>query len=144
MSSIEERVAALEAKDEIRELTARYCHAVTDGDSGLIVSLFCADGVFRMRRKVVSGRQELTEFYGGGVGGQTHKPFIQNNVVELQNGSEAKGRCSVEIRVVQDGEAYTCAGHYIDAYRKEDGLWRFADRHFNAYHYVSLAKGWTK
>ena len=144
MSSIEERIAALEAKDEIRELTARYCHAVTDGDNATIVALFCEDGVFRMRRKVVSGRAELTAFYGGGVGGQTHKPFIQNNVVDLHSDTQASGRCSVEIRIVDDGEAYTCAGHYLDTYRKENGRWRFADRHFNAYHYVPLSKGWTK
>ena len=144
MASIEEKIAALEAKDEIRELTARYCHAVTDGDSEAIVDLFCKDGSFRMRKKVVSGEAELREFYGGGVGGQTHKPFIQNNVVELTSATEATGRCSVEIRIVDKGEAYTCAGHYIDSYRKEGGKWRFADRHFNAYHYVPLAKSWTK
>ncbi|MBT6275658.1 MAG: nuclear transport factor 2 family protein, partial [Chromatiales bacterium] len=142
MSDIEARLATIEAKDEIRELTARYCHAVVDGDSETIVSLFCGDGVFRMRRKVVSGRSELETFYGGGVGGQTHKPFIQNHVIEMTSETEATGRCSVEIRIVQDGQAYTAAGHYLDSYRKENGKWRFADRHFNAYHYVPLSEGW--
>ena len=144
MATLEEKIAALEAKDEIRELTARYCHAVTDGDSETIVSLFCPDGAFRMRKKVVAGETELREFYGGGVGAQTHKPFIQNNVVELSSDTEATGRCSVEIRIVEDGQAFTCAGHYLDTYRKEGGKWRFADRHFHAYHYVPLSKGWTK
>lgn len=144
MPTIEERVAALEAKDEIRELTATYCHAVVDGDVDTILSLFCQDGVFRMRKKIVSGQAELSEFYGGGVGGQTHKPFIQNHVVQLESDTRATGRCSVEIRIVQDGEAYTCAGHYHDTFRKEGGRWLFEDRHFNAYHYVPLAKGWTR
>jgi hypothetical protein len=31
--NLEQRIAAMEAKDEIRELTARYCHGVTDGDA---------------------------------------------------------------------------------------------------------------
>ncbi|MFT5391821.1 MAG: ketosteroid isomerase-like protein [Gammaproteobacteria bacterium] len=144
MSSIESRIAALEAKDEIKELTARYCHAVVDGDVDTILSLFCHDGAFRMRKKGVKGHDELREFYGAGVGAQTHKPFIQNNVVELEGEDRATGRCSVEIRIVQDGEAYTCAGHYFDTFRKEQGKWRFEDRQFNAYHYVPLAKGWTK
>ena len=97
-----------------------------------------------MRRKVVKGRTELEAFYGGGVGAQTHKPFIQNHVIEFVSDTEATGRCSVEIRIVQDGVAYTGAGHYLDRYRKEDGRWRFAERHYNAYHYVPLSEGWTK
>lgn len=144
MNDLETRIAALEAKDEIRELTARYCHAVTDGDGLAIVDLFCTDGVFRMRHKVVAGHTELKDFYVNGVGGQTHKPFIQNHVIEIESDTEASGRCSVEIRIVQDGEAYTGAGHYIDRYRKEDGKWRIADRHYNAYHFVPLKDGWTK
>ena len=44
MNDLETRIAALEAKDEIRELTARYCHAVTDGDGLAIVDLFCTEG----------------------------------------------------------------------------------------------------
>jgi len=115
-----------------------------DGDTDAIVDLFCKDGVFRMRRKVVTGHDELREFYAGGVGGQTHKPFIQNHVVDLHSDTDATCRSSVEIRIVQDGEAYTCAGHYIDKVRKENGRWRFADRFFNAYHYVPLSKGWTR
>jgi len=144
MTTLEKRIEALEAKDEIRELTARYCHAVVDGDVEAIVRLFCRDGVFRMRRKVVSGRDELRAFYGGGVSGQTHKPFIQNNVVALDGDDEADGRCSVEIRIVEAGVPYTCAGHYLDRYRREEGQWRFANRHFNAYHYVPLREGWTR
>ena len=144
MASIEERITVLEAKHEIRELTARYCHAVVDEDTATIVRLFCKDGVFRMRKKRVSGHDAQREFYGGGVSGHTHKPFNQNHVAELQSDTEATGRCSVEIRIVDNGEAFTCAGHYDDRFRKENGQWRFADRHFNPYHYVLLSQGWTK
>ncbi|MDH3684200.1 MAG: nuclear transport factor 2 family protein, partial [Acidimicrobiia bacterium] len=78
---MEERLAAIEAKDEIRELTARYCHAVVDGDVDAIVDLFCSDGTFRMRKFEATGDEELRKMYEGGVGGQTHKPFIQNHVI---------------------------------------------------------------
>ena len=141
--SIEARIAELEAKDEIRELTARYCHAVVDGDANTIVTLFCQDGAFRMRKTGAEGREALAEFYKG-LAGQTHKPFIQNHVIEFQSTTQATGRCSVEIRIVQDGVAYTAAGHYFDSYRLEDGKWRFAERRYNSYHYVPLAEGWTK
>jgi len=139
-----ERLTRLEDKDAIRELTARYCHAVVDGDADTIVGLFCKDGVFRSHTLAPQGHEALRAFYGGGVGGRTHKPFIQNHVIEMTSPVEASGRCSVEIRIVQDGEAYTGAGHYLDRYRLEDGAWRFAERHYLAYHFVPLREGWTK
>jgi uncharacterized protein (TIGR02246 family) len=144
MTPIESRLATLEAKDEIRELTARYCHAVVDGDADTIVELFCEDGVFRSHTLAPEGRTALHEFYAGGVGGKTHKPFVQNHVIEFEDENHAKGRCSVEIRVLADGEAYTQAGHYFDKYRKVDDRWRFAERHYIRYHNVPWREGWKK
>ena len=144
MGSIEDQLAVLAAKDEIRELTARYCHAVVDGDAERIVALFCADGVFRTHKLAPSGRDALLEFYSGGVGARTHKPFVQNHVIELDDADHATGRCSVEIRVWQDGQAYTQAGHYHDRYRREDGRWRFAERHYVRYHNAPWQTGWSK
>lgn len=142
--SVEERLAVVEAKDEIRELTARYCHAVVDGDVETIVNLFCSDGTFRMRKFSATGDEELRKMYEGGVGGKTHKPFIQNHVIEMDGPGEASGRCSVEIRIFQDGEALTAAGHYLDKYRLENGRWLFAERFYNSYHLAPWSSGWTK
>lgn len=139
---LETRIAHIEAKDEIRELTARYCHAVVDGDAQTIVSLFAVDGVFKTHTFAPRGHEELLAFYAAGVGGKTHKPFVQNHVVELLDDGRAKGRCSVEIRVLQDGEAYTQAGHYHDQYVRQGGHWRFAQRHYIRYHNVPWVKGW--
>ncbi|MEE8244933.1 MAG: nuclear transport factor 2 family protein [Pseudomonadales bacterium] len=144
MASIESRLAIIEAKDEIRELTARYCHAVVDGDADAIVELFCEDGVFRSHTLAPKGREELREFYAAGVGGKSHKPFVQNHVIEIEDETHATGRCSVEIRVLQDGEAYTQAGHYFDKYRKDDDRWRFVERHYIRYHNVPWREGWKK
>ena len=141
---LKSRIERLEAKDEIRELTARYCHAVVDGDADAIVALFCRDGVFRAHTFAPQGHDELRAFYAGGVGGRTHKPFVQNHVIELDGDGEAHGRCSVEIRVLQDGEPYTQAGHYHDRYRKEDGRWRFVERHYIRYHNAPWREGWKK
>lgn len=144
MASPQSRLDILEAKDEIRELTARYCHGVVDGDAARIVDLFCEDGIFRTHNLAPSGREALLEFYSAGVGGKTHKPFVQNHVIEFQDDTHAQGRCSVEIRVLVDGEAYTQAGHYQDEYRKVDGRWRFAERHYIRYHNVPWTQGWKK
>ncbi|MEZ5234982.1 MAG: nuclear transport factor 2 family protein [Acidimicrobiales bacterium] len=142
MPTTEERLAVLEAKDEIRELTARYCFAVAEGRADAIVELFTADGIFEMRGRRWSGTAELSELYTGAADGITPKPYIQNHVIEV-HGDEATGRCGVEIRMVNRGEAYTVAGHYLDTYRKVDGHWRFAHRDFRTYHWVPLKQGWA-
>lgn len=146
--SLEDRIAAIEAKDEIRELTAKYCHGVVDGDADAIVDLFCSDGTFRMRNASFTGTEELLGMYRTGVGNKTHKPFIQNHVIEFVDGTassgRATGRCSVEIRIFQDGEARTGAGHYLDEYRVESGSWKLYDRHYNPYHLAPWSTGWTK
>ena len=67
---LETRIAHIEAKDEIRELTARYCHAVVDGDAQTIVSLFAVDGVFKTHTFAPRGHEELLAFYAAGVGGK--------------------------------------------------------------------------
>ena len=143
MSELEKRIEQLEAKDKIRELTARYCHAVVDGNTKQIVSLFCEDGSFKTHNIAPTGHPALTEFYESGVSRQTHKPFIQNHVIELTSELEASGRCSVEIRVNQDGEAYTQSGHYLDKYKKIDGNWKFLERHYHRYHNAPWRNGWT-
>lgn len=141
MATLEQRFAVLADKDEIRELTARYCFAVAEGDTEGIVELFCPDGIFKIRDKTFQGTSVLREFYGEAMG-VPPRPFIQNHVIEV-NGDEASGRCAVEIRAVQKGEAYTGAGHYFDRYRRVDGHWRFAERDFRTWHWVRLAQGWA-
>ena len=137
----DDRLQVLADKDEIRELTARYCFAVAEGDADAIVGLFCEDGSFALRGRRVEGTAQLREFYGGAAAGTTPKPFIQNHVIDV-DGDTATGRCGVEIRMVNDGEAYTVAGHYADSYRRVDGRWRFASRDFMPYHWVPLKQGW--
>lgn len=141
MTTLEQRVRSLEDREQIKELTARYCHAIAKADAASIVGLFCEDGVFEMGERAVRGRAELEVFYGE-VSNAPPIPFIQNHVIEL-DGNEAKGLCSVEIRVVQHDEAYTAAGWYDDRYRRVGESWRFAHRLFHVFHWVPLSKGWA-
>lgn len=141
VSELEQRLAVLADKDEIRELTARYCFAVADGDANAIVDMFTDDGVFMMRGKEFRGRAGLQEMYDGAAVSPP-RPFIQNHVIEV-NGDDATGRCAVEIRLVVKEQAYTAAGHYFDTYRRVDGHWKFAARDFRVWHWVPLAKGWA-
>lgn len=142
MTDLERRVRELEDRDEIRELTARYCHCVAAADAAGIVDLFCGDGSFTMGPRSVKGRAELERFYTA-IAGQPPLPFIQNHVIDDLRGDEARGRCSVEIRMVQNGEPITAAGWYDDHYRRDGARWRFAARSFHVFHMVPLRKGWA-
>jgi uncharacterized protein (TIGR02246 family) len=142
MSKKKQRIRALEDKDAIRELTARYCYAVARSDLEGIVGLFCEDGEFVMNDRAFHGRDGIRSGYGAGMPQPSPKPFIQNHVIEL-DGDRAHGLCAVEIRAVQDGEAYTAAGHYEDEYRRVGSEWKFARRRFEVYHWVPLRQGWA-
>lgn len=142
MSSLEERIQILEDKDEIRELTAKYCYAVVAQDSAALIGMFTEDGIFDMSPEMhFEGRAELTRLYSEKIEEVGPKPFIQSHVIKV-NGDTATGNCAVEIRLIDKGQAVTACGHYNDAYRRVDGVWKFARRDFQLYHWVPLAKGW--
>ena len=149
MSEIEERVEQLEARladladrEAIRELTSDYCQRVQRGDVEAVVELFCEDGSIEMEDTVTRGHEQLRASYSQALAEMTPKPFIHNHVIEL-DGDSARGICSVEIRLVQDGRAHDAAGHYVDDYRKVDGRWRFQRRVFVVYHWCPTTEGWA-
>lgn len=141
MTTLEERITAVEDKDAIRELTARYCHSVAAGDGAAVTDLFIEDGAFLIGDRRVQGSTELADFYST-LEENPPIPFIQNHVIDSYTSSEALGRCSVEIRMVQNGEAVTAAGWYQDKYKKIDGTWKFSERNFITFHMVPLKRGW--
>ena len=141
MATLEQRIQLLADKDEIRELTARYCYAVVRQDSAALLAMFCDDGEFQLQQQTWRGKDELRDLYVTKIGEVTPKPFIQNHVIQI-DGDTATGNCAVEIRMVQNGKAVTACGHYDDTYRRVAGQWKFARRQFNLYHWVLLAEGW--
>ena len=143
MTNTEDRLQAIEDREEIRELTARYCHAIAAADVAGIVDLFCEDGSFCTDDRVTKGTAALTKFYSS-LSESPPIPFIQNHVVDELGESEAHGRCSAEIRMVQNGESITTAGWYSDSFRRVDGRWKFLERRFHIFHMVPLSRGWAE
>ena len=92
--SIEQRVQELEDRDEIKELTARYCWHVAHGEGEAVANLFTDDGVLDVTDadfKAVRGREALLKFYRASVREpEVALPFIQNHIIEL-SGDEAAG-----------------------------------------------------
>ncbi|MFO0690418.1 MAG: nuclear transport factor 2 family protein [Myxococcota bacterium] len=156
MGTLEERVALLERqlacaldREAIRELAARYCHAVVAGGGMPLVDLFTEDGCMQgdaipaigRPASETRGRAELIRVYGEFTTRLELRPFIHNHVIELGPApDEARGICSVEIRAVEDGVAFDIAGHYHDRYRREGGVWKFLHRHFVLYYWAKAPR----
>ena len=142
MSGVEDRIQAIEDREAIRELTARYCHGIASADVAGIVALFTDDGRFVIDGNAYQGTDALTAFYSN-ILSSPPMPFIQNHVVDEQSPTQARARCSAEIRMIRDGESITAAGWYADAFRRVDGEWKFAERDFTTFHMVPLSEGWA-
>ncbi len=145
--SLEERVRELEDREEIKELTARYCWHVARGEGDAVARLFTDDGVLDVGNaefKPVRGSDALFKFYRASVREpEAAIPFIQNHIIEI-NGDHAKGTCAIEARFSRNGESVTAAGYYEDTYRRERGRWRFAERKLFFHHVVPLKLGWAE
>jgi hypothetical protein len=142
MSGLEQRIQAIEDRTQIVELTARYCVMARTGNVEGVVGLFCEDGVLEANDTLVEGREKLLGMYRAAFADLQVLPCVHNHIVEL-DGDQATGFCSVEIRMVQKGEAITAAGHYEDQFRRVGSDWKFARRNLILYHQVPHLKGWA-
>ena len=142
MTTLEERIRALEDRDAIRELTARYCQLAVGGKAEEIVALFTRDGVMESGDTLERGQTRLLDLYRSSFSSLRPIPSVHNHVVEI-DGDRATGFCSLELRMVENGEAITAAGHYEDRFEREAGRWKFAHRKLVFYHRVPLSRGWA-
>ena len=142
MSDLEARLQAIEDRDAIVELTARYCQCALRADVEGVVGLFTEDGSMETDDTAERGHERLREVYREAFGDLRPIPCVHNHVVEL-DGDRASGTCTVEIRMVENGEPYTAAGWYEDSFQRVAGEWKFSRRKLYFYHRVPLSKGWA-
>ncbi len=145
--SLEQRIQELEDRDQIKELTARYCWHVARGEGEAVAGLFTDDGALEVSDgsfRPVRGGEALLKFYRSAVNQpEIAIPFIQNHIIEV-HGDEARGTCGIEARFSRNGESVTAAGYYEDRYRREKGGWRFVERKITFWHSVPLKQGWAE
>ena len=145
--SLEQRIQEIEDRDQIKELTARYCWHVAHGEGEAIANLFADDGVLEVTDgsfKPVQGRDALLKFYRTSVNKpEMAIPFIQNHIIHV-DGDNAHGTCGIEARFTRNGESVTAAGYYEDKYRRVGGEWRFVERKIFFHHVVPLKQGWAE
>ena len=57
------------------------------------------------------------------------------------DGDNAKGTCTIEVRIIWEGQSIIGSGFYADISRRENGRWKFVERHAQFYHFVPISKG---
>jgi uncharacterized protein (TIGR02246 family) len=142
-STAEDRLSRLEDRFAIMDLVAAYCAAIDGRDLDGFVGCFTADGVIRHADGVMrlDGRQAIRDYYTrrfADYGVTFHYPH--SHTVVIDGSDAAHGTVTAHAEMALDGEAWLAAFRYTDAYRREDGAWRFADRELACWYYMPLSR----
>jgi hypothetical protein len=141
-----QRLQELIDREELRELTAIYAHRVAQGVS--IADLFTDDGGFIVNypnrpKTETRGRAALDKMFAGTAKSPIRPlPMIHNHLVEI-TGNDARGICSNELRMTENGKSMIGSGYYLDQMRRENGRWRFVMRDMHFIHWVPIQEGWA-
>ncbi len=139
--TLEQRIARLEARAEIRELVARYCFTVDARDVEGIGGCFTRDGVMRSLDGVMNARGReavIRQFHDrfAVLGPSNH--FTHDHLIEFDpnDADRATGIVNTHAEVVRNGEALIASLRYHDEYLREEGRWRFCARTLSFFYYV--------
>lgn len=139
--SLEQRIGAIEDRQEIAELLASYCY-LTDAESwDELAAMFAEDAIFEGQERAV-GRAEIETMMRklpNVLESCWHRPLPP--VIELE-GDWARALSSFDAPAVLGGAAYVMAGRYRDELKRIDGRWVFARRVVESFYYAPLATGW--
>jgi hypothetical protein len=131
------RVAALEAREQIRELVMVYCHLLDARDLGGVAGLFSRDGAFVTPGTSAKGQATIEAFYAERMGKfdfTFHYPHT--HVITLQSGGQAAGTVTQHAEHGIDGVCVLAGLRYDDEYVWEDDAWRFARREISMKYYL--------
>lgn len=119
---------------EIRDLVARYCHAIGERDDGAWADTWAEDGEWHVLGASLRGRDAVLAHYRKLVAGvRWVVQFAHDGIVEVE-GDTARGRWQIhEFLQWSNGAGGVNIGRYQDRYaRGADGAWRFARRDFHS------------
>ncbi len=152
MTSIEERLARLEAIEEIKQLKAYYC-ALCDAeyDPEGLAALFVPDGVWDGGPSFGrhEGREAIRTFFRG-ISGTIRfaAHLVLNPMIEVQSADAATGkwRLIMPCTVARDDgtpEARWLLSAYDEVYARYEGRWLFRSLALTVNFYAPHLAGWA-
>lgn len=130
MTSIEERLARLEAAEELHNLTKEYCHGLDKRDLDRFLAVFATDAVWVLAEDAKpTGHAEIAKTVTDGIWPaftETHH-WTTNHVVDW-SGDVPRGTCDVTATVRDiSGQWLRASATYVDDYVHPD-RWRIGRR----------------
>ena len=122
--------SAADEKDAIREVMARYCHALDACRFGEVAALFAGDGEWTTDYGAARGHREIEALLTSVVPrpgeGPQRKHYITNIIVTLDGDRARAVSDYLVVRESENGLIPVMGGTYRDTFVKENGGWRFA------------------
>jgi len=140
----EARIRRLEDRFEIGELIARYGLVMDNRDIAAMPSLFTTDVEVRSSDGTMDsdGRDAVCAMYRGRLevlGPSNHVTHDRIITFDDADPDAATGLVLSHAEMCRKGVAMVAAIRYEDAYRREDGKWRFAARRLLFMYFVRTA-----
>jgi SnoaL-like domain len=145
LEALERRIRRLEDRAEIYELIARYGLIMDDRNMADMPGLFTSDIVMRSMDGVMNaaGRDAVVEQFRGRftvLGPSNH--FSHDKIISFDDAKpdHATGLVLSHAEMHRRGQPMLTAIRYQDAYRREDGRWKFSERVLKFFYYVPTAQ----
>ena len=149
--TLEQRVARLEAAEDIRALKSAYHTYINDTQFDQVTALFTDDAYVKLSYLMPGGRpwvgkDEISAAFASMANSSLQsqvKQFLHNHVVEVTGGNTAAGT-GLFIAFYGVGEqSFYVAGKYTEEYERVDGRWLFKKMVLALYFTVPLQAGWA-
>ncbi|GAA4301948.1 nuclear transport factor 2 family protein [Klenkia terrae] len=144
MADLQRRIAVLEDREAIRELDARYCRYLDQGQWDELADCFTPDGTFD-GLSVVRGRSDLVRFFAGLADGglTTFWHHISNLEITVHPGADDAHTTSLLWQpCVVDGVPHVAAGRYQDTLTRTPSGWRYQVKQVRFSYFAPLNQGW--
>jgi hypothetical protein len=142
VSDLETRLTTLEARLELTELAARYCHRIDAGDYGGAAAMFSPDGILAVpdgRTNV--GRDAIETFLRGQLDAyQSTYHYVHSQVLDDLSDRDARGVVDAHAEHAEDGTCLLAGIRYADVYVHHADGWRFARRDLQIRYFLPWQK----
>jgi len=145
-TDVESRLAALEAKEELRAFIAAYCRACDSMSGDAVAAMFTADAVLRNAAGEHTGRDAIRAYYAAFYDGKVafSRHHVLNQVITLLEPDVARHEAYFIAMTGAGGQSRIIFGCYEDTVVRQDGCWLFADKRNDVVGATSLQAGWAE
>ena len=130
-------------KDAIRELMARYCHALDACKFSEVASLFAEDGEWTTTYGSASGRAQIETLLASVVPkpgeGPQRKHYITNIIIKVEGDRASAVSDYLVVRESENGLLPVMGGTYRDKFVKTPAGWRFSRKELDHHIWGDMA-----